>query len=73
MSWIGEARRRVGMLVRGEKFGSELDEQMRLHREMKERELIASGTEASEARYAAARAYGNAMALSARAFWRKEL
>jgi hypothetical protein len=37
----------------------ELDEEMRLHREMKERELIASGLERDEARYAAARTFGN--------------
>jgi hypothetical protein len=39
---------------------------MRLHREMRERELVASGVHADEARYAAARAFGNATALSER-------
>jgi len=39
---------------------------MRLHREMKERELVAGGTESEEAHYAAARAFGNATALKER-------
>jgi putative ABC transport system permease protein len=47
------------MLARRETSARELDEEMRLHREMKERELIASGLERGEARYAAARAFGN--------------
>jgi predicted permease len=64
MGRLGEIWRRVGMLVRGEKFAGELEEEMRLHRELKERELIADGTEAEEARYAAARAFGNTTALS---------
>src|SRR5438874_37814 len=63
MSVIGEIWRRLEMLVRREKFGRELDEEMRVHREMKERELIASGIENDEARYAAARAFGNGMSL----------
>jgi predicted permease len=66
MSVIGEFWRRVGMLVRQEKFARELYEEMRLHREMKERELIASGTKNDEARYAASRSFGNATSLSER-------
>jgi predicted permease len=66
MGRLGEIWRRVEMLVRREKFGRELEEEMRLHREMKEREQIARGVDASEARYAAARAFGNATALEER-------
>jgi predicted permease len=66
MSWIGEMWRRVGMLVRRERFDHELDEEMRLHREMKERELVAGGEETEEARYAARRAFGNATVLRER-------
>ena len=54
------------MLLRRAAFARELDEEMRLHREMRERELVASGVHADEARYAAARAFGNATALSER-------
>jgi len=54
------------MLVRREKFARELEEEMRLHRELKEKELIADGLDASEARYAANRQFGNAMYLRER-------
>jgi len=47
--WFGELGRRVFMLVRGEKFDSEMDEEMRLHRELKQRELEANGVDAEEA------------------------
>jgi predicted permease len=66
MGWIGEIWRRVGMLWRRGTFARELDEEMRLHREMKERELRAGGAAAEEARYAAARAFGNVTALGER-------
>jgi putative ABC transport system permease protein len=61
MSRIGEIWRRIGMLVRRGKFERELDEEMRLHRDMKERELVADGAAAEEARYAAARQFGNVL------------
>ena len=63
MGRLGEIWRRVGMLARRKEFDRELQEEMRLHREMKEREQIVRGVDASEARYAAARAFGNATAL----------
>src|ERR1700689_5006081 len=66
MNWIGEIWRRLGMLMQREKFARELDEEMRLHREMRGRELAARGVEGDEARYAAARAFGNATALGER-------
>src|ERR1700737_1714252 len=66
MSWIGEIWRRIRMLVRREKFALELEEEMRLHRELKEKELIADGVEAREARYAANRQFGNATYLGER-------
>jgi putative ABC transport system permease protein len=66
MSKPGEIWRRLGMLVRRERFARHLDEEMRLHREMKERDLLAAGADAREARYAGARAFGNATALQER-------
>jgi predicted permease len=66
MNWIGEIWRRLRMLARRGKFASELDEEMRLHRETKERELIAGGDSSGEAPYAAARAFGNEMNLRER-------
>jgi putative ABC transport system permease protein len=47
------------MLARGDKFARELLEEMRGHRDMKERELQKAGASGEEARYAANRAFGN--------------
>ncbi|HEX4380465.1 MAG TPA: permease prefix domain 1-containing protein, partial [Candidatus Acidoferrum sp.] len=66
VNWIGEIWRRVVGLVRRDSMAREFEEEMRLHREMREREMIASGTEGEEARYAAARVFGNATAMSER-------
>jgi len=66
MSKVSELWRRVGMLMRQGKFERELEEEMRLHRELKEKELIADGVEEREARYAANRQFGNAMYLRER-------
>ncbi len=53
-------------LVRRDEMARELEEEMRLHREARERELLAGGVDRDEARYAAARAFGNGMAMSER-------
>ncbi len=66
MSKLSEIWRRVQMLMRREKFARELEEEMRLHRELKEKEFIADGVDASEARYATNRQFGNAMYLRER-------
>src|SRR5579862_5311834 len=58
-------RRLVG-LVRRDAMTRELEEEMRFHRESHERELNASGMDRDEARYAAARAFGNTTAMSER-------
>jgi predicted permease len=63
MSWVGEIWRRLQVLVRWQKFDRELDEEMRLHRESKERQLLADGLATEEARYAATRAFGNTTSL----------
>ena len=66
MSRLGEIWRRVGMLVRRRRFARELEEEMRLHRELREKELIGEGVETQEARYAANRQFENAMYLRER-------
>jgi hypothetical protein len=48
------------MLVRGEEFARELDEEMRAHREMKELELRQGEISKEEARHRTAREFGNA-------------
>jgi predicted permease len=67
MRIIGEMLRRVRVLTRRSEFGRELDEEIRLHREMKARELVARGLAEEDARHAANRAVGNSMSLSERA------
>jgi predicted permease len=66
MRLLGEIWRRVRMIVRREEFARELDEEMRSHRESRERELIGDGVGEDEARYAASRAFGNGMSFSER-------
>jgi putative ABC transport system permease protein len=66
MNKAGEVWRRIAMLLRRDDAAQGLDDEMRLHREMKERELIADGMEADEARHEAARAFGNLTLLSER-------
>src|SRR6267154_1910936 len=66
MGKAGEIWRRVGMLARRGKFAGELEEEMRLHRELKENALIADGVEVPEARFAANRAFGNVTILRER-------
>jgi predicted permease len=63
LGWIGEMGRRVAGLVRRDEMAREMEEEMRLHREAHERELIAGGADGEEARYAAARAFGNGTAM----------
>jgi predicted permease len=60
---LKEIGRRLGMLLGREKFDGELDEEMRLHRELKERSLIEGGKSPEEARYKAHREVGNALRL----------
>ena len=66
MNWFGEWWRRAAMLPRRERFVRELEEEMRLHRELKERELRETGASAEEARRAANRQFGNVMVLRER-------
>jgi putative ABC transport system permease protein len=47
------------MLLRRRRFDADLDEEMRLHREMREQELIERGLSPKEAHYAAQRRFGN--------------
>jgi macrolide transport system ATP-binding/permease protein len=50
---------KIEMLLRREKFNSELDEEMAFHREQKERELRESGVAPGEAHHAVAVEFGN--------------
>jgi macrolide transport system ATP-binding/permease protein len=50
---------KAGMLLRREKFNSELEEEMSFHREQKERELSESGVPAKAAHHVVALEFGN--------------
>jgi predicted permease len=51
------------MLFRRSQFDRDLEEEMRLHRELREQEQIEAGVAPEEARYAARRRFGNEIAL----------
>jgi putative ABC transport system permease protein len=51
------------MLLRREQFDAELEEEMRLHRELREREQIERGLSPMEAHYAVHRRFGNDLVL----------
>ena len=60
---LGELGRRVAMLVRRRKFDREMDEEIRLHLELREKEQAANGFSAEEAHTMARKNFGNALAL----------
>jgi len=66
MEWLTRFFRRLGILLHRERFGRELEEEMSFHRAQVERDFEAKGMSAEEARYAAARQFGNATQLRER-------
>ena len=52
--------KRVELLFRRKRFAADLDEEMSFHRAQAEKELIANGMTAEQARFAASREFGNA-------------
>ena len=63
MEWLGQFGRRLLMLFRRSQFDRDLEEEMRLHRELREQEQIEAGVAPEEARYAARRRFGNEIVL----------
>jgi predicted permease len=63
MEWLNELGRRLLMLFRRRQFDADLEEEMRLHRELREQEQIERGLSPKEARYATQRRFGNDLAL----------
>jgi hypothetical protein len=63
MKWLMEIARRLNMLVHRRQFDADLEEEMRLHLELREREHSDSGMNANDARAAARRQFGNSTAL----------
>jgi putative ABC transport system permease protein len=60
---LNELGRRLLMLLGSKRFDADLDEEMRLHRELREQEEIERGLSAKEAHYAAQRRFGNDLVL----------
>ncbi len=56
---FAELTRRLRMLIGGRRFDADLDEEMRLHRELRAQDEIERGVTVEEARYAAQRRFGN--------------
>jgi predicted permease len=63
MNWLRELARRLRMLVHRRQFEVDLDEEMRLHLELRQQEQLQSGMTADDARAAARRRFGNPTAL----------
>jgi predicted permease len=63
MNWFIELGRRLLMLFRRSQFDRDLEEEIRLHREMREQEQIEAGVAPEEARYAAHQRFGNEIVL----------
>jgi len=59
MDWLSELGRRLWMLMRRQQFDADLDEEMRLHVELREQEQERAGLTPEDARYAALRRFGN--------------
>jgi macrolide transport system ATP-binding/permease protein len=68
MDSIGRFFKKLGMLLRRERFNSELDEEMSFHREEKERELRESGVAPETAHHEAIRKFGNTTRLKEQSY-----
>ena len=64
MGSIGRLFKRLGTLFGRDRFNSELEEEMALHREQKEAEFRAEGMTPEDAHHAAMREFGNATRLN---------
>ncbi len=60
MDWLRELARRLSMLIHRREFDADLEEEMRLHLELRQQEQLQSGMTADDARAAARRRFGNA-------------
>jgi putative ABC transport system permease protein len=60
---LAELGRRLWMLLRRRRFDADLQEEMRLHRELREQEEIERGLSPKEAHYAVSRRFGNPLVL----------
>src|SRR6267143_6818084 len=59
MKWLRELTRRLSMLVHRRQFDANLEEEMRVHVELRQEEHVESGMSEHDARAAARRRFGN--------------
>src|SRR5580693_5441871 len=59
MDWLSTLLRRLWMLIRRRQFDADLEEEIRLHLELREQEQLRAGLAPRDARYAALRRFGN--------------
>lgn len=59
MNWLREFARRINMLLHRRQFDADLEEEIRLHLELRQRDHLASGMTAADAQGAARRRFGN--------------
>jgi predicted permease len=59
MNWLRELARRLSMLLHRRQFDADLEEEMRLHLELRRQEQLQSGVAENEAQAAARRQFGN--------------
>src|SRR6202789_3751947 len=59
MDWLSQLLRRLWMLIRRRQFDADLEEEIRLHLELREQEQVRAGLAPRDARYAALRRFGN--------------
>jgi putative ABC transport system permease protein len=60
VDWLRELARRLSMLIHRQQFDADLEQEMRLHLELRQEEQFQSGMTADDARAAARRRFGNA-------------
>jgi putative ABC transport system permease protein len=63
MNWLRELGRRMWMLAHRRQFDADLEEEMRLHLEMRQQEHLEQGLQEHDARAAARRRFGNVTVL----------
>ena len=66
MAWLRELGRRLWMLMRRGQFDADIEEEMRLHLDLRAQEQMQAGLPPGDARRAAARRFGNATLLKER-------
>src|SRR3984885_8245656 len=59
MDWLSALLRRLWMLIRRRQFDADLEEEIRLHLELREQEQVRAGLAPRDAHYAALRRFGN--------------